>query len=65
MGNWSVEVGANALSSPRGCHIEVQTRLDHREKIWLSGSVEGQCLQTTAGYMNGKKKKNLSNIIKL
>lgn len=54
MGNWSVEVGGNALSRPRGCHLQMQARLDHREKIWLSGTVEGQCLQTTAGYMNGK-----------
>lgn len=32
----------------------MQARLDRREKIWLNGTVEGRCLQTTAGYMNGK-----------
>ncbi|KAM7379044.1 hypothetical protein PAMP_004619 [Pampus punctatissimus] len=31
----------------------VQARLDRREKIWLNGTVEGKCLQTTAGYNNG------------
>lgn len=57
MGNWSVQVGGNALSWPRGSGLQVQATLDHREKIWLSGTVEGQCLQTTAGYMNGKYRK--------
>lgn len=54
MGNWSVEVGGNALSSPQGCHLQIQARLDRREKVWLSGTVERQCLQTTAGYLSGK-----------
>ncbi|XP_070700951.1 uncharacterized protein [Pempheris klunzingeri] len=53
MGNWSVEVGGSALSWLRGSGLQVQVRLDHREKIWLNGTVEGRCLQTTAGYMNG------------
>lgn len=47
-------MGGTALSWPRGSRLHVQARLDHREKIWLSGTVEGPCLQTTAGYMNGK-----------
>ncbi|XP_067330193.1 uncharacterized protein [Channa argus] len=50
MGNWSVEVGGSALSWTRGSGLNMQVRLDHREKIWLSGTVEGQCVQTTAGY---------------
>ncbi|KAF3699111.1 putative uncharacterized protein LOC400499 [Channa argus] len=49
MGNWSVEVGGSALSWTRGSGLNMQVRLDHREKIWLSGTVEGQCVQTTAG----------------
>ncbi|XP_070774929.1 uncharacterized protein [Enoplosus armatus] len=53
MGNWSVEVGGSALSWPRGSGLQVQARLDRREKIWLNGTVEGRCLQTTAGYMSG------------
>eukprot|EP00064_Thunnus_orientalis_P014659 superscaffoldBa00002579_g14706 len=53
MGNWSVEVGGSALSWPRGSGLQVQARLDRREKIWLNGTVEGRCLQTTAGYKNG------------
>ncbi|XP_051809947.1 uncharacterized protein LOC110964699 isoform X2 [Acanthochromis polyacanthus] len=53
MGNWSVKVGGNALSWPRGSGLQVQATLDHREKIWLNGTVEGQCVQTTAGYVNG------------
>lgn len=54
MGNWSVEVGGSALSWPRGSGLQVQARLDRREKIWLNGSVEGRCLQIMAGYKNGK-----------
>lgn len=54
MGNWSVEVGGSSLSGPRGSGVQVQARLDHREKIWLNGTIEGRCLRTTAGYMNGK-----------
>lgn len=54
MGNWSVEVGGSSLSGPRGSGVQVQARLDHREKIWLNGTLEGRCLRTTAGYMNGK-----------
>nr|XP_046265535.1 uncharacterized protein LOC124069998 [Scatophagus argus] len=54
MGNWSVEVGGSALSWPRGSGLQVQARLDRREMMWLNGTVEGRCLQTTAGYMNGR-----------
>ncbi|XP_029309262.1 uncharacterized protein LOC115022426 [Cottoperca gobio] len=53
IGNWSVEVGGSVLSWPRGSGLQVQARLDRREKMWLNGSAEGRCLQTTAGYMNG------------
>ncbi|XP_037642433.1 uncharacterized protein LOC119498040 [Sebastes umbrosus] len=53
IGNWSVEVGGSALSWPRGSGLQVQARLDRRETIWLNGTAEGRCLQTTAGYMNG------------
>ncbi len=54
MGNWSVEVGGSALSWPRGSGFQLQARLDRREKIWLNGTVEGRCLQTTVGYVNSK-----------
>ncbi|KAM6989140.1 uncharacterized protein LKV04_008860 [Tautogolabrus adspersus] len=53
IGNWSVEVGGSALTWPGGSGLQLQARLDRREKIWLNGSVEGRCLRTTAGYMNG------------
>ncbi|KAE8291162.1 hypothetical protein D5F01_LYC10756 [Larimichthys crocea] len=53
IGNWSVEVGGSALSWSRGSGLQVEARLDHKEKIWLNGTVEGRCLQTTAGYMKG------------
>ncbi|XP_056277303.1 uncharacterized protein LOC130198189 [Pseudoliparis swirei] len=53
IGNWSVEVGGSALSWPGRSGVQVQARLDGREKIWLNGTAEGRCLQTTAGYMNG------------
>ncbi|KAK5918982.1 hypothetical protein CgunFtcFv8_022916 [Champsocephalus gunnari] len=53
IGNWSVEVGGSVLSGPRGSGLQVQARLDGREKIWLNGTAEGPCLQSTAGYMNG------------
>ncbi|XP_051279537.1 uncharacterized protein LOC127375918 isoform X2 [Dicentrarchus labrax] len=53
MGNWSVEVAGSALSWPRGSGLQVQARLDRRERVWLNGTAKGQCLQTTAGYMNG------------
>ncbi|XP_028987618.2 uncharacterized protein LOC114844422 isoform X2 [Betta splendens] len=52
MGNWSVQVGGSALSWHRGSGLQVQAALDQREKIWLSGMLEGPCLQATAGYMN-------------
>lgn len=54
IGNWSVEVGGSVLSGPRGSGLQVQARLDGREKIWLNGTAEGPCLQSTAGYMNGE-----------
>ncbi|XP_042083292.1 uncharacterized protein LOC102293428 [Haplochromis burtoni] len=53
MGNCSVEVRGSALSQIKGSGLQVQARLDGREKIWLNGKVEGRCLQTTAGHMNG------------
>ncbi|TKS80112.1 putative uncharacterized protein LOC400499 [Collichthys lucidus] len=44
-------------STPQGSNMslfsEVEARLDHKEKIWLNGTVEGRCLQTTAGYIKG------------
>ncbi|CAI5641741.1 unnamed protein product [Oreochromis niloticus] len=53
MGNCSVEVRGSALSQVKGSGLQVQATLDGREKIWLNGTVEGRCLQTTAGHMNG------------
>lgn len=54
MGNWSVEVGGSALSSPKGSGLQLQASLDRKEMFWLNGTLEGRCLQTTAGYKNGK-----------
>lgn len=56
IGNWSVEVGGSALQWPQGSGLQVQARLDRTEKIWLNGTAEGRCLQTTAGYLKGKYK---------
>lgn len=53
IGNWSVEVGGSALSGPGSSGLHVQATLDHREKVWLNGTLEGRCFHTTAGYMNG------------
>ncbi|KAM4551263.1 uncharacterized protein PAE49_015110 isoform 2-T2 [Odontesthes bonariensis] len=53
IGNWSMEIGGSAMSWLRGSCLQVQATLDHREKVWLNGSLEGRCLQTTAGYTNG------------
>ncbi|CAJ1071926.1 uncharacterized protein LOC122887130 [Xyrichtys novacula] len=53
IGNWSVDVTGSALSWLGGSGLQVQTRLNRGEKIWLNGSVERQCLRTTAGYMSG------------
>ncbi|KAM8851209.1 uncharacterized protein AB9W97_022010 isoform 3-T3 [Spinachia spinachia] len=53
IGNWSIELGGSALSWPGRSGLLLQARLDRREKIWLSGTAEGHCLQTTAGYRNG------------
>lgn len=50
----TLELGGNALLWPHGSGLQVQATLDHREKIWLNGTLEGRCLQTMAGYMNGK-----------
>nr|XP_019957160.1 PREDICTED: uncharacterized protein LOC109638563 [Paralichthys olivaceus] len=54
IGNWSVEVGGSALSWPNGSSLEVHARLDGAERIWLNGTAEGRCLQTTAGHTNGQ-----------
>lgn len=54
VGNWSLEVGGSALSWPGGWSLQTETTMDHREKILLNGTLEGRCLQTTAGYVNGK-----------
>ncbi|XP_041848721.1 uncharacterized protein LOC121644668 isoform X2 [Melanotaenia boesemani] len=48
MGNWSVELGGSAVSWTHGSGLQLQTTLDHREKIWLNGTLKGRCLQTTA-----------------
>ncbi|XP_037314999.2 uncharacterized protein LOC119209652 [Pungitius pungitius] len=53
VGNWSIEVGGSALSWPGRSGVQLQATLDRREKLWLNGTAEGHCLQTTAGYMNG------------
>ncbi|XP_077359529.1 uncharacterized protein LOC144005296 isoform X2 [Festucalex cinctus] len=53
MRNWSVEVGGSALSWLQGSGLLVGVRLDHREEMWLNGTMEGRCLQTTASYKNG------------
>ncbi|XP_029970978.1 uncharacterized protein LOC115405521 [Salarias fasciatus] len=53
VGNWSVDVRGDALSWPQGLGVQIRASLDHRDHIWLSGTVQGPCLQTTAGYVNG------------
>ncbi|XP_061695033.1 uncharacterized protein LOC133510744 isoform X2 [Syngnathoides biaculeatus] len=53
MGNWSVEIGGSAFSWLQGSGLLVRARLDHREELWLNGTMEGRCVQTTAGYRNG------------
>ncbi|XP_061551184.1 uncharacterized protein LOC133412122 isoform X1 [Phycodurus eques] len=53
IGNWSVEVGGSTLSWLQGSGLLVRARLDHREELWLNGTMEGRCFQTTAGYKNG------------
>lgn len=54
MGNYSLELRGRALSQTQRSGLQVQATLDGREKIWLGGTVEGRCLHTTAGHMNGK-----------
>ncbi|XP_041804885.1 uncharacterized protein LOC121614861 [Chelmon rostratus] len=44
---------STAQGSNMSLFSEVQARLDSSEKVWLNGTIEGRCLQTTAGYMNG------------
>ncbi|KAM4557598.1 uncharacterized protein V3H82_017324 [Fundulus diaphanus] len=53
VGNWSLELGGSALSWPHSTGLQVQATLDHRQRIWLNGTMEGRCLRTAAGYMNG------------
>ncbi|XP_036072052.1 uncharacterized protein LOC112147563 isoform X1 [Oryzias melastigma] len=53
MGNWSLRWEGGVLSQPLGSGLQIQVVLDHREKIWLNWTLEGQCLQTSAGYMSG------------
>lgn len=49
-----MEVGANVLSWPRGSGLLMHASLDHRERIWVNGSLEGRCLRSSAGYRKGK-----------
>lgn len=49
-----MEVGASVVSWPRGSGLLMHASLDHREKIWVNGSLEGRCLRSTAGYRKGK-----------
>lgn len=58
MGNWSMEVGGSAISWPQGSGLLMQVGLERREKLWLNTTLEGRCLQSTAGYVNGKSLKN-------
>ena len=53
VGNWSVEVGAGALSSPQGPTLHARVTLDRNQTLWLRGSMENRCLRTTAGYISG------------
>ncbi|KAM8838905.1 uncharacterized protein ACB058_015501 isoform 2-T2 [Synchiropus picturatus] len=53
VGNWSVELQGSALSGPVGSGLQLQAILDGKEKMWLNSTVEGKCLQTTAGLKNG------------
>lgn len=56
MGNWSMEVGASAISGSRGSGVLMRARLDHRETIWMNGMLEGRCLRSSAGYTSGKSR---------
>lgn len=56
IGNWSLRWEGGVLSQPLGSGLQIQVVLDHREKIWLNWTLEGQCLQTSAGYMSGKSR---------
>lgn len=52
--NWSIEMGVSVVSWPQGSGLLMQTRLDRRQKIWMNGTLEGQCLRSTVGYTKGK-----------
>ncbi|RVE61387.1 hypothetical protein OJAV_G00170560 [Oryzias javanicus] len=52
-GNWSLRLEGGVLSQPLGSGLQIQVTLDHREKIWLNWTQEGECLQTSAGYTTG------------
>ena len=53
VGNWSVEVGAGALSGPQGPELRARVTLDRNQTLWLRGSLENRCLRTAAGYRAG------------
>ena len=53
VGNWSVEMGAGALSSPRGPELHARVTLDRNQTVWLRGLLENRCLRTAAGYIAG------------
>ncbi|XP_015259914.1 PREDICTED: uncharacterized protein LOC107104429 [Cyprinodon variegatus] len=53
VGNWSLGLVGSALSWTSGSGLQVQAAIDGRQKIWLNGTIEGRCLRTTAGYING------------
>ncbi|KAG7277412.1 hypothetical protein CRUP_033367 [Coryphaenoides rupestris] len=50
VGNWSLEVGARALSSTQGPEFHGQATLDRNDTLWLRGSMQNRCVRTTAGY---------------
>ncbi|CAB1444061.1 unnamed protein product [Pleuronectes platessa] len=51
--NSSTSQGTNMSLYSEGSSIQVQASLDGAERIWLNGTAQGRCLQTTAGHTNG------------
>ncbi|KAL4608231.1 hypothetical protein GN956_G25230 [Arapaima gigas] len=50
VGNGALELGGSVLSSRRGGGLLVQAGLDHRERLWMQGTLDGRCLQAAAGH---------------
>ncbi|XP_039999666.1 uncharacterized protein LOC120798939 [Xiphias gladius] len=51
----SLTLALTNASTAQGTNMSLfsEVRLDRKDKIWLNGTIEGRCLHTAAGYMNG------------